>query len=102
MSVAAAYLQLNKSGSSNLSGAVSQGDGTAAIAADLQRTYGAGINYTYGPATVGFVFTQTMLDDASFITPAGTQVQLPGMRPNALALSPDGRLLVTGTLALSE
>lgn len=28
LSVAAAYLQLNKSGSSNLSGAVSQGDGT--------------------------------------------------------------------------
>ena len=29
------------------------------------------------------------------LTPAGTQVELPGMRPQALALSPDGRLLVT-------
>jgi DNA-binding beta-propeller fold protein YncE len=29
------------------------------------------------------------------VTPAGTQVQLPGLRPQALALSPDGRLLVT-------
>jgi YVTN family beta-propeller protein len=29
------------------------------------------------------------------LTPAGLQVQLPGMRPQALALSPDGRLLVT-------
>jgi len=32
------------------------------------------------------------------VTPAGTQVDLPGIRPNALALSPDGRLLVTAGL----
>ncbi len=32
------------------------------------------------------------------VTPAGRQVALPGMRPNALALSPDGRLLVTSGL----
>lgn len=32
------------------------------------------------------------------VTPAGTQVTLPGMRPNALALSPDGKLLVTSGL----
>src|ERR1039457_6702919 len=29
------------------------------------------------------------------LTPAGLQVELPGMRPQALALSPDGQLLVT-------
>ena len=29
------------------------------------------------------------------LTPFGTQVELPGMRPQALALSPDGKLLVT-------
>ncbi len=29
------------------------------------------------------------------VTPAGTQVELPGLRPQALALSPDGKLLVT-------
>src|SRR6266436_106832 len=32
------------------------------------------------------------------LTPAGVQVELPGMRPQALALSPDGRLLVTSGL----
>lgn len=32
------------------------------------------------------------------VTPAGTLVELPGMRPNALALSPDSRLLVTSGL----
>src|ERR1039457_6701107 len=29
------------------------------------------------------------------LTPAGIQVELPGMRPQGIALSPDGRLLVT-------
>jgi YVTN family beta-propeller protein len=32
------------------------------------------------------------------VTPAGTQVRLPGMRPGALALSPDGKILVTSGL----
>ncbi|MDR3458408.1 MAG: alkaline phosphatase family protein [Verrucomicrobiae bacterium] len=32
------------------------------------------------------------------VTPAGTQVELPGMRPQALALSPSGKLLVTAGL----
>src|SRR5580765_1266715 len=29
------------------------------------------------------------------LTPAGLQVELPGMRPQVLALSPDGRILIT-------
>src|SRR2546427_11602420 len=33
------------------------------------------------------------------LTPAGTQLELPGMRPLALALSPDERLLVTAGLS---
>lgn len=32
------------------------------------------------------------------VTPAGTQVQLRGVRPNAMALSPDGRLIVISGL----
>jgi YVTN family beta-propeller protein len=32
------------------------------------------------------------------LTPAGTFIELPGMRPQALALSPDGQLLVTAGL----
>jgi YVTN family beta-propeller protein len=32
------------------------------------------------------------------VTPAGTQIELPHVRPNALALSPDGKLLVTSGL----
>jgi YVTN family beta-propeller protein len=45
---------------------------------------------------VGHVGTNRYYTPANqVLTPAGVQVELPGMRPQALALSPDGRLLVT-------
>ncbi|WP_322045660.1 porin [Paraburkholderia sp. J67] len=62
---AAGYLQLNGEGSSNTSGAVST-DST--FTAGRQRTYGAGVNYAFGAANLGFVFTQTQLSDASMIS----------------------------------
>jgi DNA-binding beta-propeller fold protein YncE len=46
-----------------------------------------------GPSTNGLVTPVNQL-----VTPAGTQVELPRVRPNALALSPDGKLLVTAGL----
>jgi GBP family porin len=65
MNVAAGYMQLNNSGTTlNSSGAVSD---DATFTAARQRTFGAGINYAFGPATVGLVFTQTHLDDATGI-----------------------------------
>src|SRR5216110_2548419 len=36
-----------------------------------------------------------VLPVSQILTPAGQQIALPGMRPQALALSPNGRLLVT-------
>jgi len=44
-----------------------------------------------GPAGVGRVVTPAN----QILTPAGIQVELPGMRPQAVALSPDAQLLVT-------
>jgi len=45
---------------------------------------------------VGQVGTNRFYTPANqILTPAGLQVELPGMRPQAIALSPDGRLLVT-------
>jgi YVTN family beta-propeller protein len=38
---------------------------------------------------------RTVLPVNQVVTPAGRQVDLPGLRPQALALSPDGRLLLT-------
>lgn len=36
-----------------------------------------------------------LMPTGQILTPAGRQVRLPGLRPQALALSPDGSLLVT-------
>jgi GBP family porin len=74
LNVAAAYMQLNNANSAlalttNAGGAIST---DAPFSAGRQRTFGGGISYAFGPATVGFVFTQTMLDDATQITAAGT------------------------------
>ena len=44
-----------------------------------------------GPVGANRFFVPT----GQVLTPAGRQVRLPGMRPQALALSPDGRLLAT-------
>jgi len=44
---------------------------------------------------VGRTSTGLVTPVNQMVTPAGKQVELPGMRPNALALSPNGNLLVT-------
>ncbi len=46
---------------------------------------------TVGPSSP----KRVVLPVSQILTPAGKQVELPGFRPQALALSPDGRLLVT-------
>ena len=47
-------------------------------------------------STVGRLGPDTYITPTGqLLTPAGRQVELPGMRPQAIALSPDGRTLVT-------
>jgi YVTN family beta-propeller protein len=51
---------------------------------------------TYDQDLVGFGNPdRIVLPVNQVLSPAGKQVELPGMRPQAIALSPDGRLLVT-------
>ena len=64
------YTQLNNSGSpvANASGGAvdsSTASGDASFTAQRQRTYGGGANYTFGPANVGFVVTNTQLNNAT-------------------------------------
>ena len=67
---------------------------TCARAADsLENHYGT--TETVGRTTNGFETPVNQL-----VTPAGTVVELPGLRPQALALSPDGKLL--GTAGLTQ
>jgi GBP family porin len=73
---AASYLQLNNGGTNtNLTGATDSVVNTAGevtgsdstFSAGQQRTFGAGLDYSVGPATVGFVFTETKLENATGI-----------------------------------
>jgi general bacterial porin, GBP family len=61
INLAAAYLQLNNGGLT-ASGALSSNDFVSFPAA-RQRVMGAGGNYTFGPATVGLLWTHTLFDN---------------------------------------
>ena len=102
LNVAAAYLQLNNSGSNNLNGAVAFGDGDANIASTLQRTYGVGANYTYGPATVGLLYTHTQLDGLQGINVGGTVLAgLGGTNLHMDNYEINGRYALTPALSLA-
>ena len=108
LNIAAGYMQLNNSVTpagaiNNTSGAVA-GDNT--FVAGLQRTFGAGLNYAFGPATVGFVFTQTKLEDASGISGAavgngGGTLQLTDNYARFNNYELNGRYALTPALSLS-
>jgi predicted porin len=69
--LAAAYNQLNNNGFAggalNSTGSL---DGDV-LAADVQRTFGVGANYTYGPATAGLLWTRTKLQGAGAVAGRG-------------------------------
>jgi predicted porin len=54
--LAAAYLQANNTGATS-SGAIATND--ASFIAQRMRVFGAGVNYTFGSATVGFAYTNS-------------------------------------------
>jgi GBP family porin len=72
LNVAAAYLQIDNDLNALNQAATAPGSvaGDATFVASRQRTWGAGLNYTFGPATAGFVFTQTHLNDATGVNGA--------------------------------
>lgn len=63
VNLAVAYMQLNNGGSIG-NGALSANDGPTFPAA-RQRIMGAGGNYTFGPATIGLLWTHTLFDNTS-------------------------------------
>lgn len=66
--LAAGYLQLNNDITGLTTAAVSNANGAVAgdntFVGKRQRVFGGGLNYTFGPATAGFVFTQTRVNRA--------------------------------------
>jgi predicted porin len=80
--LAVAYLQVNRPGGvdqpANTGGAVSSSDGDATFTAARQRILGAAGRYTYGAATVGVVFTRTILNEPDQIMQGGSYSTLGG------------------------
>ncbi|MBN3808564.1 porin [Paraburkholderia sp. Ac-20347] len=81
LNVAAGYLQLNNDVTNatfaNANGPAASASGAQTgewtFLAGRQRTFGGGVNYTFGPATAGIVYTQTNLSDATGGGISGTQ-----------------------------
>ncbi|WP_429498774.1 porin [Robbsia andropogonis] len=101
ISASASYLQQNNGGKTS-GGATTLGNGSATVAADLQRTFGAGLNYSFGPATLGFVYTNTHLDGIGGIELGGnTYGGLNGSNLHLSNYEVNGRYAVTPALNLS-
>ncbi|MFC5432056.1 porin, partial [Paraburkholderia denitrificans] len=103
LNFAAAYLQMNNSRTvSNSSGANSAGAGNNSnLSAETQRTVGAGVNYTYGPATAGFVWTHTQYENLIAGGQSGSLVGFPsGMNLHMDNFELNGRYALTPALAL--
>ncbi|MCX4150785.1 MULTISPECIES: porin [Paraburkholderia] len=102
LNVAAAFMQLNGSGTANTGGAVSD-DFT--FGAKRQQTWGAGANYTFGPATAGLLYTQTNLTGLTSISSAagGTAaaVSLPSNSAHFQNFEVNGRYALTPALSLA-
>ncbi|MDE1180160.1 porin [Paraburkholderia sp.] len=82
LNLAAGYLQMNNPGGGTLgtntsSGAVSETDGSANFIAQRQRVWGVGGNYSFGPATVGLVWSHTQIDDMSSVIALGLGSYMP-------------------------
>ncbi len=90
VNLAAGYLQLNNAGSGN--GAVTTGDTSANFLAQRQRIWSLGGNYTFGPATVGLVWSHTQLDSTGGVFSFGTGTYLGANDASAGTLSGSLRL----------
>ena len=55
----------------NPNGAVALDDGSADFVAQRQRIWGTGGNYTFGPATVGLLWTHSQIDNMSSVFAGG-------------------------------
>jgi len=72
LKLAGAYLQMNGTkgstsaspGATDVAEAKSVSQGGWSVGADRMRTYGGGVSYGFGPATVGFVYTRSQYDNS--------------------------------------
>ncbi|WP_042267993.1 porin [Paraburkholderia heleia] len=95
LKVAASYLQINGSNSTNTTGAIDTAESTAngtagfLLGADVQRVVAAGINYTVGPAVLGFVYSHSQYQGTKSFGSANGTVRFDNFELNGrYALTP--------------
>ncbi|RZF27558.1 porin [Paraburkholderia sp. UYCP14C] len=79
--IAAAYLQANNPGAGSV-GAITAND--ASFIAGRMRVFGGGINYTFGPATAGFAYTNSNYKNPTGNGYIGLPLAAPGVRLDTL------------------
>ncbi|MCC8395347.1 porin [Paraburkholderia sp. MMS20-SJTR3] len=79
--IAAAYLQANNPGAGSI-GAITAND--ASFIAARMRIFGAGINYAFGSATVGFSYTNSNYKDPTGNNYIGIPLAAPGVKLSTL------------------
>lgn len=98
LKAAAAYLQTNGTGASatNTTGAVDPTEFKGGLTSDVQRTAGAALNYAFGPATVGFVYTHSQYQDTTAFGLKNGDVRFDNYEVNVMyALTPALKLGVS-------
>jgi predicted porin len=95
LNFAASYLQINGSNSTNTSGAIDTAESTAngtggfVLGADVQRVAAAGLNYAFGPAVLGFVYSHSQYQGTKSFGSAGGTVRFDNFEVNGrYALTP--------------
>lgn len=101
-----AYLQIDgsKEGSASSAGAIDvkessvNGQGGFSLGAEHQRTFGGGLNYRFGPALVGLVYTHTQLGGSGSFGSSGGNVSFHNFEVNGkYLLTPDFSVTVAYT-----
>ncbi|MGA7782391.1 MAG: porin [Paraburkholderia sp.] len=103
INLAASYLQINRDANNpNATGAVSTGDGDALTTGGLQRMYGAGAQYLFGPASVGLVWTHSSTENVTGLWQGGstTTGKLTGSYLKFDNFEINGRYFLTPVLSL--
>jgi GBP family porin len=102
--LAVAYLQINQPGGvnepTNTGGAASSSDNNAIFTGARQRTLGAAGNYVFGDATVGLVFTRTIINSPDQITQGGSYSALNGNLLTFNNFEVNGRYKITPAFSL--
>ena len=104
VSLVASYLQINRSAGAanvNTSGTVTDDDSDAVITGGSQQIWGLGGKYSFGPASIGLVWTHSSTNDPTSVYQGGNLAPLVGSLLRFNNFEINGRYFVTRALALS-